>query len=109
MCIRDRNEALHAQWSQIDRVNRVWRIPASNSKSKRVRAVPLNDSALDVLNQLGTEGAFEYLFTNRQTGKPYVGVHKVWERLRLKAGLPTLRIPDPGPYKHPKLPTTDLG
>jgi integrase len=88
------NEALHAQWSQIDRANRVWRIPASNSKSKRVRAVPLNDSALDVLNQLGTEGEFDYLFTNRQTGKPYVGVHKVWERLRLKAGLPTLRIHD---------------
>ena len=88
------NEALQAQWSQVDRVNRVWRIPASNSKSKRVRSVPLNDSAIDVLNQLGTDEEFNYLFTNRQTGKPYVGVHKVWERLRLKAELPNLRIHD---------------
>ena len=35
------NEALQATWGQVDRDNRVWRIPASNSKSKRVRSVPL--------------------------------------------------------------------
>lgn len=31
------SEALQATWSQIDRPTRVWRIPASNSKSKRIR------------------------------------------------------------------------
>ncbi len=87
-------EALRATHSQIDKANRVWRIPASNSKSKRVRSVPLNDSALDVLAQLDTEGKFDYLFINKQTGKPYTTVMKVWARLRAKAGLPHLRLHD---------------
>ena len=88
------NEALQATWSQIDRERRVWRIPASNSKSKKIRSVPLNDSAIDVLNQLDTEGNFEHLFINKQTGEPYTTIHKVWGRLRGKAGLPHLRIHD---------------
>ncbi len=88
------NEALQATWDQIDRKNRVWRIPASNSKSKRIRSVPLNDSAIDILNQLDTEGEFEHIFINRKTGKPYVNVHKSWEQIREKAGLPKLRIHD---------------
>ncbi len=88
------NEALQATWSQIDQPRRVWRIPASNSKSKRTRAVPLNDSALDVLSQLTTQGRFEHLFINFQTGEPYTTIHKVWGRLRAKAGLPHLRIHD---------------
>ncbi len=43
------NEALRATWDQIDKDKRVWNIPASNSKSKRIRSVPLNDAALEVL------------------------------------------------------------
>ncbi|MBT9461721.1 MAG: site-specific integrase, partial [Rugosibacter sp.] len=88
------NEALQAKWSQIDQQTRVWRIPASNSKSKRIRSVPLNDSALDVLKQLDTEGSFAHLFVNLQTGESYTTIHKVWGRLREKAGLPHLRIHD---------------
>jgi integrase len=88
------NEALRATWAQVDRGNRVWKIPASNSKSKRIRSVPLNDSALEVLQQLDTEGKFEHLFVNRRTGKPYGTIMKVWSRLRNKAALPHLRIHD---------------
>jgi integrase len=88
------NEALQAKWSQVDQKNRVWRIPAANSKSKRTRAVPLNDSALEVLNQLTTRGSYENLFVNFQTQLPYTTISKVWGRLRTKAGLPHLRIHD---------------
>lgn len=88
------NEALQARWDQVDRQTRVWRIPASNSKSKRVRSVPLNDSAIDVLNQLTTEGKFDHLFVNLETEKPYTTIAKVWTRLRKKARLPHLRCHD---------------
>lgn len=88
------NEALQATWSQVDRTNRVWRIPATNSKSKRMRSVPLNDSALHVVGQLDTEGEFDHLFINRQTRQPYTTIMKVWIRLRKKAGLPHLRLHD---------------
>jgi integrase len=88
------NEALKATWSQIDEGNRVWRIPASNSKSKKVRSVPLNDSALDVLRQLDTKDVFEHLFINKMTKKPYTTIMKVWSRLRQQADVPHLRIHD---------------
>ena len=88
------NEALLATWSQIDKQNRVWRIPATNSKSKRVRSVPLNDSALDVINQLDTEGKFDWLFVNVKTKAPYGRIHKAYHRIRKLAGVPFLRIHD---------------
>lgn len=88
------NEALSATWAQIDRENRVWRILAINSKSKRMRSVPLNDSALEVLAQLDTEGKCEHVFINKETNKPYTTIAKVWLRLRAKAGLPHLRLHD---------------
>jgi integrase len=88
------SEALQAKWSQINRQSRVWLIPATNSKSKRVRPIPLNDSAIDVLDRLGTEGKFENLFINLQTKEPLTAVNKVWGRLRVKAGLPHLRLHD---------------
>lgn len=88
------NEALSACWSQIDKEKRVWRIPASNSKSKRMRPVPLNDTAFEVLNQLETEGNYEHLFINKKTEKPYVSIAKIWNTLRSKAGLPHLRLHD---------------
>ena len=88
------NEALCAKWCDIDRERRIWRIPATNSKSKRLRSVPLSDSAMDVLNQLDTEREFEYVFINRKTQKRYVNISKVWHKLRNKAGLPEMRLHD---------------
>ena len=87
-------EAKRIKWTDVDIENRVLTIRASNSKSKKLRRVPLNDSALDVLADLHTEVDYEYLFVNRRTGKPYVAIAKVWSRLRGKAGLPHLRLHD---------------
>jgi integrase len=88
------NEALSATWDQIDEQNRVWRIPALNSKSKKIRSVPLNDSALEVLGELDTKEARGHLFVNKETGKRYTTISKVWNRLRGAAGLPHLRLHD---------------
>ena len=88
------NEVLLATWSQIDIDKRIWRIPASNSKSKRMRPVPLNDSAMSVIDQLNTKGVYEHLFINEKRKKPYVNIHKVWDGIRKEAGLPNLRIHD---------------
>lgn len=40
------NEALAADWSEIDWANRVWRIPASRMKSGKPHDVPLSCQAL---------------------------------------------------------------
>jgi integrase len=86
------NEALQDKWKDVDRKSRGWRIDAAVSKSMRVRSVPLNDSAIEVLDRLDTEDKYEYLFINRKTRLPFTTIHKVWERLRTAAGLPRLRI-----------------
>jgi hypothetical protein len=95
------SEATGATWSQIDHEHRVWRIPAANSKSKKMRAVPLNDQALAVLDEVGTEGSYAHVFINHRwintdgsRGKPITWIHKVWERIRNEAGMPQLRVHD---------------
>ena len=88
------NEALSAKHEFIDVERRVWRIPATNSKSGKVRAVPLKDTSLGVLSMQDTKDEFEYVFINRKTGLPYTTIQKVWDRLRRKAGLGHVRIHD---------------
>jgi site-specific recombinase XerD len=88
------NEALNARWEQIDRQQRSWRIPAANSKSKKARSVPLGDSALEVLDQLGTENTHDHLFVSAKTGARLSHIHRVWDRLRHQAHLPKLRLHD---------------
>ena len=88
------NETIQAKWSQVDTENGVWRIPASNSKSKRTRSVPLNDSALWVLEQARMQGNFEHIFANPATGKPFVTITRVWYRIRKQVGISHLRIHD---------------
>jgi integrase len=88
------SEVLNAKYEFIDIERRVWRVPQSNSKSGKVRAVPLNDTALDVLSRQDTKDEFEYVFINRKTGQPYTTIQKVWDRLRRKANLGHVRIHD---------------
>lgn len=88
------SEALQAKWEHVDLERRTWRIPATNAKSKRVRVVPLNDSAMVVLRRLRTRDTNVHVFINPQTGKPYTTMMKVWARLRRLAELPHLRIHD---------------
>lgn len=66
-----------------------------------MRSVPLNDSALEVLDAVDTEGTFDHVFINHRwknedgsMGRPYTTIHKVWEKLRKQAGLPHLRAHD---------------
>jgi integrase len=88
------NEALRAKWENIDVERRVWRIPAANSKSGKVRAIPLNDSAVGVLDNLDTKDEFDHVFINKQTGQRYKTIQKVWNRLRNAADLEHIRIHD---------------
>ena len=90
------SEGLNAKWSEFDLPNRTWRIPATNSKSKKVRSVPLNDSLLEVLHSIQPSPALRtgYLFTNPRTDDRVKTVHRAWYKIRDKAGLYFLRIHD---------------
>jgi len=88
------NEALSAQWKNVSIENRIWTVPRELSKSKRQRNVVLSDSALDIIQQIDRNESDIYVFTNRKTNKPFVNVFKPWNRLRIKAGVPFLRLHD---------------
>jgi len=90
-----RGEALKARWCDIDMDKQLWRIPAENAKSKKPRAIPLNDLALKVLRELGEPLSQESsLFISNYNGKPLRCITHAWFRMREKAGLPDLRMHD---------------
>lgn len=88
-------EGLCAEWKQVDVDTAVWRIPATNSKSKKLKSLPLNTSALWVIDQLESEGKSPYLFPSPATGRPYTTITRAWYVIRRAAGLPgNVRIHD---------------
>ena len=87
------NEAMTATWKNVSIENKVWKVDAIRSKSKRTRSIPLNDSALWVLGQLKTQGTSEYLFPSPITGEPYTAITRPWYRIRKLAGV-KIRIHD---------------
>ena len=92
------NEALTATWKNVSIEGGVWKVDATRSKSKKVRSIPLNDSALWVLEQLPSKGKSAYLFPSpvkAADGKdePYVTITRAWFRIRKLAGV-RVRIHD---------------
>lgn len=87
------NEALQADWSQIDWTQKVWRVPALNSKSKKMRPVPLNLSAMDILEQVRNDSP-QWVFFNPDTGTHFKTLHNAWYDIRIQAGMPWLRLHD---------------
>ncbi|WP_187085607.1 tyrosine-type recombinase/integrase [Ramlibacter albus] len=89
------NEGLRAQWKHFDLDGGTWKIPATNSKSRKIMHKPLNASALWVLQQLDTKDESELLFPSPASGKPFTTITRQWYRIRKKAKLPeNIRIHD---------------
>ena len=88
------SEVTSARWENLDMENRVLYIEKENSKSKRRRSVPLNDMAMEIIRSLPKRKNQEYLVENPKTRTRYLFVHKGWNRLRLAARLPHLRLHD---------------
>jgi integrase len=85
-------EARLARWQDIRRDEKLWVIPASSSKSKRIRSIYLNSAALEVLDELDTKDKYEYLFVQRRSrsgaGLPLSpSLGKGWGKLCAKAGI----------------------
>jgi len=61
-----KGEALNAEWRDIDFVSRTWKIPARISKSKMSHAVYLNETALEVLDEVQPDSSLRqgFLFVN---------------------------------------------
>jgi integrase len=87
-------EACQAEVADISLENRVWRIPAIRTKSKKIRSIPLNDTAVRVIDELDIKEGQEYLFINPRTKKPYTTIHRAFKQITHRAKLEGLRIHD---------------
>ncbi|MBB3288763.1 MULTISPECIES: site-specific integrase [unclassified Rhizobium] len=63
------NEALGAVWSEIDKDNRMWTIPAERMKGGREHRVPLSDRAIAILDALPREKDADIVFVGASKGK----------------------------------------
>ena len=88
------NEALSATWADVDIERRAFTVRVVNSKSKKLRSVPLNDAAIEVLNSLDTKEQGGPLFVSDRSGAAFTTIAKQWKRIREAAGLPGLRLHD---------------
>jgi integrase len=87
------NEALSARWEHFDLEHHNWTIPSAHSKSRKIRSIRLNPTAIQILESLDTQDKFAHPFIGRR-GKRLTTINRVWDRLRRDAGLPHLRLHD---------------
>ena len=89
------SELLTRRVGDVDLGSSTIVIGALSSKSKKVRSLPINSVAEDILSQqIEGKGRNENLFINRLTGLRIKSINKTWNRLRNEAGLPHLRLHD---------------
>lgn len=85
---------MSATWGDVDVERRVFTVRATNSKSRKLRSVPLNNSAVGVLNGLEKGEAGDPLFVSGRSGAAFTTIAKQWDRIRKVAELPHLRLHD---------------
>ncbi len=73
-------EVAQMQWSEIDRDNALWIIPADRTKSGRETEVPLSSLALEVLDALPRFAGGDFVFTTTSGRRPVSGFSKMKAR-----------------------------
>lgn len=98
-----KNEVLKAKWEQFDFERKFWYKPASFVKQKKSSIVPINKITLSILLEMKAEigkeegeiiTTKEYLFFNKNTGKPLGDIKRFWAGALKHTGLKDLRIHD---------------
>ncbi len=81
-----KSEILKLSWDNVDFQNQTITLIPSNTKSKKLQTLPLNNKSLEVLNRCHEIRISEYVFPC-STGKYFSGFSCIWERIRNRAGL----------------------
>ena len=88
-----KREILDATWNNIDFGLRLLTVPYS--KNGKPRHITLCERALDILSQLKARGSNSfYVIPNPVSGEPYRCFFHAWNKARIAAGLPYLRVHD---------------
>ncbi len=91
-------ELFAAKWTEFDLPNKLWRIPASNTKAGEARELPLPSDVIGWLKELQIRACSnEYVFPSRRKSKRFkhVSPDTTWHALRqLKHGLEHFTVHD---------------
>ena len=86
-----KSEILTLKWNDVDFERSCLRLSESKTGSK---VVPLGAPALFLLNELKRTQGNPYVLAGERMGHHFVGLPKVWERIRKRAGLTDVRLHD---------------
>ena len=71
-----RREVLDARWTEVDLVERLWRLPGTRTKNRQPHVVPLSTGAVAVLTRLQeVSGDTEWVFPSPATASSAPCVH----------------------------------
>jgi integrase len=87
-----RNEITHAQWEHVDLDDGRLLVPVA--KSGKPRYIVLNSDATELLRSIPRRANCPYVFASPITGRPCASLHFPWQRIRIKAGIPDVRLHD---------------
>ncbi len=86
-----RGEIMTLRWIDVDFERALLLLPDSKTGRK---VVYLNAPALAVLADLPRQEGNPYVICGHREGAPYIGLDKVWQRVRMAARLPGVRLHD---------------
>jgi integrase len=87
-----RNEITYAKWDFVDWEKKSLLVPLS--KSGKPRSIALNAPAMDLLRSIRGSNDSPYIFPSPVTGQPSPSLYFPWQRIRVRAGLPDVRLHD---------------
>ncbi|MGN8224605.1 tyrosine-type recombinase/integrase [Gracilimonas sp. BCB1] len=86
-------ETRKMKWDDIDFENKIWAIPASDTKNKEEHYVPLPDTAMAILNKLRSGNQNKYVFASPvKENEPVGSAQKTAERLKKTYGVTDFNI-----------------
>ena len=86
-----RGEITGLQWQNVDLGRKCLRLPDSKTGAK---VIFLNEAALEILQYLPRLKNNLYVIPGTRAGGPFVGIDKIWHRVRASAGLRDVRLHD---------------
>ncbi|MGA3341118.1 MAG: tyrosine-type recombinase/integrase [Methylocella sp.] len=86
-----RSEITRLRWSEVDLEAGLLRLEYSKTGP---RTVPLGDQAMRLIAELKRAAFSTWVFPSSRGTGPIVGIQKVWNDIRTRADLPTVRLHD---------------
>ncbi len=87
-----KSELLAVRWGDIDFDRRTLRLPMT--KAGRSHLLPLPSPAIDIIRSLPSRGQSAWVFPSRNGEGHAVEAAKAWQRIRVRAAVPDVRLHD---------------